>query len=198
MNRFLCSVIFGWTLILCPALQAGQLESGRPQLRVCVHNVARVSDATLSLAKNDARQIFEESGIDLIWLDKVNIGDAHLEPPVCLTLIIAPSQRRAEVTPKTLGTTAKGGPAWVFYDRVEFFLGGTGSPLRLQGFGAKAQVLSVVIAHEIGHWAGLSHSERGIMRAKLTTEGFTALRYGSFSAEESQELRASVNGAIGK
>jgi hypothetical protein len=66
-------------LMLCRTLQAGKPDpNNRPQLTVCVYNFARVSDATLTRAMSQTVRMFEESGIDLLWISVEVSGEAPL------------------------------------------------------------------------------------------------------------------------
>ena len=157
-----------------------------------------------------APNFFRAAGVDTIWVHcsapriQVQSASAPAEPvtgaePICdgpvkgstLTLRILPGSSHARGTETVFGFADVGGPASVFWGRIqELAYSVDGDP------NEAPVILGAVIAHEVGHLllGTNSHSPTGIMCANWDRE---YLRLASrsrqlFSPEQSAVLRATV------
>lgn len=144
-----------------------------PEVSISVHDYADVPTILLTVAEDQAREIFRQAGLETVWLNcSPKLEKLGLEPRSCyfadtthLTLKISPHAVNAQVRDRidVLGTAypddkGVGYFAYVFYDRIQELA-------QRQKLGHA--LLADVMAHEIGHLllGSNSHSLSGIMCA---------------------------------
>ena len=176
MNRIFetCAVLT--FLIVAPSALAQislPSKSLGPEVSISVHDYADVPTILLTVAEDQAREIFRQAGLETVWLNcSPKLEKLGLEPRSCyfadtthLTLKISPHAVNAQVRDRidVLGTAypddkGVGYFAYVFYDRVQELA-------QRQKLGHA--LLADVMAHEIGHLllGSNSHSLSGIMCA---------------------------------
>jgi hypothetical protein len=175
-----------------------------PVISVGLDDYADVPAGQLLRAKLDVARVYWEVGVEIAWRETRHLSTGTPPAPMPwrpgLTLIIlspemvtrfAPPSTALGATPTTLNEP--GHIAYVFYSR-----------LPSSSVTDDNQILSLVIAHEIGHLLlpfG-SHSNTGIMRGQwlareLRRVGLHALRFTPFQAQAIRR-RASAMAASGQ
>ena len=172
--------------------------TARPAVTVAVYNFSPASSAVLGRAGGEAIRIFEDAGIELIWLECPVSEDDPRQPPDCrrqpgptlLMLRILPRRREhdgaALSEPFGIARVNQRGGVYadLFYSGIERL--GSGTELDLP------RLFGSLAAHEIGHLllGTHSHSRRGIMRALWSKNDLrqAALGWLAFSADESHRL----------
>jgi hypothetical protein len=143
----------------------------RPVLALRVYNYAAISADAMSQARENVNRIYRDIGIEIEWLDLLNasrgtVSSTSLPHHTCashivIRLIGVPGGPR---TPEpVLGSAVaaeNGGMLSVFYGPVV--------RVALKSRQAPADILGLVIAHELGHLLlpAPAHSKVGIMRAQ--------------------------------
>jgi hypothetical protein len=168
-----------------------------------VYNYARIDPASLSLSEKVASAIFENVGVEVLWMDcSVSRPPSRADPacesgmgPIDLVLRILPRHMAIKLAARDepLGsaqTCTESEPACeltVFYHRVD--------ALATEGYRAD-RVLGYVIAHEVAHvLLGPSHSEEGIMRGEWTQNDLQRISWGmllGFTTDQSHQLHNAV------
>jgi len=169
------------------------------KLNLRVYNYARIDPASLALSEKVASAIFENVGVEVLWMDcSVSRPPSRASPacqsdmgPIDLVLRILPRHMAIKLAARDepLGsaqTCTESEPACelnVFYHRVD--------ALATDGYRAD-RILGYVIAHEVAHvLLGPSHSEEGIMRGEWTRNDLHRISWGmllDFSKDQSRQL----------
>jgi hypothetical protein len=169
---------------------------GRPAVTIRVVNGDVVEARTLSLAKREASRIFNQAGIDLVWLDCEigridwkNPGPCQRERGPAEFWLRIETRRPKAATDGVLGFTEidpeTGASAGIYYPAaVEM-------AKRCQvGIG---EILGAAIAHEVGHLllGAKAHSTRGIMQASWSQPQFQLIGLGEldFAPDQATLLR---------
>jgi hypothetical protein len=134
---------------------------------VLVYNYAPISAQTLAEAKQLAAHIFQDAGVQVVWVDNILLqtpsSGVSLEQ-IDLIIRVLPQPRATLASRTALGEalpchqTQQGCMASVFYNRVRNWVE--------VGEVSLEEVLAHAIAHELGHLllGSNSHSARGLMR----------------------------------
>jgi hypothetical protein len=166
------------------------------QVKIAVHNDARIPERVLMQAAHEASRIFQKAGVDSVWIVCQNSNLGSTAPPDCLSpvdlahlsLRIVPwSSQLGDSTFGIAFLSEEGVGVYsdVFYPLVE--------KLHSDCDASLSRVLGHVMAHEIGHLllGSQSHSALGIMqphwqRAELRRIGMGTLL---FTAEQARSMR---------
>ena len=187
-----------------------RLVSNGKGITLRVHNRAKAPHKTLIQSVQEVREIFSKAGVEVMWrvmplpleqnesLDHKQSSSSHPE----LSILITPDSAAKSMVER-LGlkehvfglsprpSNGRGGRlAYVFYHRVrEFIVKRTLSE-------QEALVLALAIAHEVGHLLlpDRSHSQTGIMRARLDRQDLRLAAFGDlvFTPQQAQSIRIEV------
>ena len=167
------------------------------QVRIAIHNDARVPETVLTQATQEATRIFRAAGVDSQWIvcQSPNGGDS--DSSICssrvdlshISLRVVPwSAKLGDSIFGAAFLSEKGGGAYcdVFYPSVEKFRSDSdASPSRLLGH---------VMAHEIGHLllGTHSHSAFGIMQPHWQEEELRRIGMGTllFTPVQARKMQA--------
>jgi hypothetical protein len=174
-----------------------------------VYNYARLDPVSMALSEKVASAIFENVGIEVVWMDCSVSKPPSRPSPACqsrmgptdLVLRILPRHMAIKLASRDepLGSAqacTESEPACevnVFYHRVD--------KLGTQGYRAE-RVLGYVIAHEVAHvLLGPRHSEEGILRGEWTRDDLERISWGlalDFTKNQSRQLRDAVLRRMGQ
>jgi hypothetical protein len=177
----------------------------RPEISISVFDYSGVSPELLVSAEQDARRIFQLTGVETVWVTCLPKPE-NIEPNPCYTvnathlvLKILPHAISGHVRDRSnvLGDAivdekGVGYYAYVFYDRVQR----VAHEHRL-----RHALLSGVLAHEIGHLllGSKSHAISGIMSAHWNDEELRRISEGTmfFTPNQSRLMRDRVGSRQG-
>ena len=154
-------------------------------IMISMHNAADVPEAELQQAQAQVERIFATADVTVRW------G----ESPLQVIVRRQPGGGPGSATPAALGTTvgddrARGGNAFVFYDRVLRIAHQYRQPVDV--------ILALAMAHEIGHLLlpAPAHSATGLMKADWSGDDVRHLTTGGepFSARQRTLLAAQCQG----
>jgi len=185
------------------ALGSGRTPSAVEKLTLRIYNYVPVDPVILQRSEDITAAIFEDSGIEISWMECTPLQGELLPQPVCpsdmgagdLVLKFLPRRMGMKVsTPnEPLGfaqqcpETEPACELTVLYFRVD--------ELASEGYRAE-NILGHVIAHEMAHvLMGPGHSDDGIMRREWSREEMRRMSLGlrlSFSSEQSLQIRQAV------
>jgi hypothetical protein len=151
----------GLTLALACTEQSSAARTSKREplvIPVAIHNYAAVPPVILAGAQSTATRIYEQAGVDVLWVDPVACPTA-----VHVHILSRGMAERVAAGDAVLGVATVGSAmAYVLYGRVldaslRFHL----HPSRLLGY---------VMSHEIGHLLlpGRMHGRAGLMRADVS------------------------------
>jgi hypothetical protein len=169
------------------------------QVKIAIHNDARIPESMLTQAAHEAARIFQRAGVDSVWTVCQSPKAGASASSGCLSsgdlthvsLRVVPWSAQfgdsifgvAFLSEKGVGTYSD-----VFYPSVE--------KLRSDCDASLARVLGHVMAHEIGHLllGTRSHSALGIMQPHWEGEELRRIGMGTllFTPEQARNMRARV------
>jgi hypothetical protein len=185
-------------LVLGTGLRA-ENQAGSVTMRV--HDYADVDAARLATAQELVTRLYGRIGVRVQWLSTVRSYDRTdpacrcAKAPTDVTIVITDARGKAKrrVADGVLGIAAVGGGgmgrvAYVMFDRVR--------DVAVRGATEQARVLSVVIAHEVGHLLLPSgaHTPSGLMRARWQPSEFhrAAVQGSPFSSADAEAIRQAL------
>jgi hypothetical protein len=144
---------------------------------VRIHDYADIPSACMASAQEHVKDLYAAIGVNTIWAETVHPGRSseparqYIPGELLINIVTPAMSRRMGVTEHTLGLAAvtllsRGKIAYLLFDRIRHVASVSG--------GQAAEVLGLVIAHEIGHLLlpyG-SHSPNGLMRPSWRPEDF--------------------------
>jgi len=171
------------------------------QVHVLVYNYAQVSPETLIKAEERAASIFQQAGVEPVWVNRAQTAEVVPNPllsqyeldQINFVLRILP-RSRAALKDSALGEAlpCKAGEevcfANIFYNRVE-------QRTNVERISLD-QVLGHAVAHELGHLllGTNSHFRTGIMSGQWNSEQLKRAAKGDllFTSEQAQVIRHNV------
>lgn len=192
-------------LVLAVMLVVGtglRAEERDVSITMRVHDYANVDATRLAAAQDLVTRLYRRIGVQVQWLSSVRSCD-RIEPtresamePADVTIVITHSRTTAKrrVPEGVLGIAAVGDReigrvAYVMFDRVR--------DVAIRGGTEQARVLSVVIAHEVGHLLLPSdaHTPSGLMQARWQPSEFhrAAVQGAPFSTADAETIRQALD-----
>ncbi|PYT76176.1 MAG: hypothetical protein DMG40_26810 [Acidobacteria bacterium] len=185
------------------ALGSRQISGADVKLTLRIYNYVPIDPVTLLRAEKITATIFEDAGIETVWMDCTPLPGQLRPDPVCpsdmgasdLVLRFLPRRMAMKVpTPnEPLGfaqqcpETEPACELTVFYFRVD--------ELASEGYRAET-ILGHVIAHEMAHvLIGPGHSDDEIMRREWSREELRRMSLGlqlGFTRDQSPQIRQAV------
>jgi len=183
---------------------AGEAPNNLVNLKVKLFNYAKVSQRTLSEAKETATAIFRREGIHIEWLDCPISPEEVDQYPAC-TAVSSPLTPNMKLIDEVMtkgfprrpgelgfalldGQTGYGTDSWIFFQKVRDSAEATSSGLRL--------VLGNAMAHELGHLllGTGQHTRTGIMRPDWDRESLRRAERGElgFTREQATRMRVRI------
>ncbi len=178
------------------AVWAKNMPQESPGVAIFVFNDSGISSEILQQAEKVSSQVFEESGIQVDWVNCSPADEARGSKVACRQaafpqhLHLRIVRRSLNLKDSILGISylssdGAGCQADIFYEEIE--------KLRHETFVDPAIILGHVAAHEIGHLllGSNSHSSWGIMRAHWNMEELARANKGLLFFTKSQSHRMS-------
>jgi len=180
--------------------------TAEPGLKITLHlqNYAHLEFVTLNRAKEEATRIYDEIGVETLWLDaplRPIDPRPHLTAEIYIN-ILPRAMEEIGLPSGSLGLAPGSGHnrsrLYVFYDRVEGLSRRQITAVtegKTYRWAKPSQILGYAIAHEIGHLLGLDvHSPLGIMSARWRLNDLLKLSYGdlAFTPQQAAVIRAEV------
>jgi hypothetical protein len=166
---------------------------------VRIHDYVGIPIACMTSAQENVKDLYAAIGVNTIWAETKHPGKspepaAKYIPGELLINIVTPAMsRRMGVAEPTLGLAAvthlSGGKiAYLLFDHIRH--------VALSSGGEAADILGLVIAHEMGHLLlpfG-SHSQNGLMRPSWRPEDFTLGSQPAFTQAQADGIRELLRG----
>ncbi|MEW5978624.1 MAG: hypothetical protein AB1898_22735 [Acidobacteriota bacterium] len=166
-----------------------------------LYNYSSATAEGLHKAEEQANAIFQEVGVEVIWVENTVLDSGPDAPTLKEMDVILRvlSQPRASLPSRTAlgealpcGSGREGCIASVFFDRVKRMADRTGISVY--------QVLGHAMAHELGHLllGSNSHSGRGLMRASWNNQDAQRAAKGDllFTSKEAEAIAQKVSARI--
>ena len=180
-------------------LYAKNFPNPQVTITITVQNDAGVPAGTLHQAEEEAREVFQQAGIEVRWLHcyQVPIAAEVVKESRACSEAVYPEHLQLRIARRSIGLTkatmgisylsedGKGCYADLFYGQVE--------EMHEKSHVSLASLLGHVAAHEAGHLllGTNSHAPRGIMRAMWQGEELARASKGAllFSESESRQMK---------
>lgn len=184
VRHFVTLSLCAWLSSSLAAAPRADTETQPLAITVQIEGQLNVSAATLFGARTGIARIYRDAGVELHWV----ASEAELVIVLCSDRDIC---GRA-AAPNTIGqavidsSSQVGRVAYIYHDRVE--------ELVHQSHLERGDILGHVMAHEVAHLLGLSHAERGLMRAGWDVTELSLASCGllGFSKSEREIVRGRV------
>jgi hypothetical protein len=153
-------------------------------MSVQIENLAAVPEWRLRSVQNEVDRIFVSLGVRIVWSrDMIRRPDVQSVTVVLLSPAMVSAKCDDQGLPDTvLASSIKTARrSWIFYDRVVRAAQWNGVDIE--------RFLAKTIVHELGHIAGLLHSEQGIMRAAMEP---VSRYFEPFDSVEEAAIRQSI------
>ena len=195
----------GLFVILALVLPLGRAQTAVPprlEVTISVYDYAHVPSETLTQAKQEAQRIFQEAGVETVWvpcfprLEKIELNSCSVVDATHLMLKIVPHALTAQVRDRTdvlgnalLDENGTGYYAYAFLDHIQALEQRLGFAL-----------MGDVFAHELGHLllGSNAHSVSGIMSAHWHGTEQRIISQGSmcFLPSQSRLMKERMAGAV--
>jgi hypothetical protein len=198
--RTAAGVLVG-VLAFCACAAAERRED--PAMVVRIHDYARAEPAALERAQHLVAELYASIGVRIEWVETVRwrdrCGRSARDGGQDVTVIVLNRRMSERTTPAdgalgyaAIGERAPGRIAYVIFDRVD--------SAATDADWALGDLLSVVIAHEIGHLLlpPGSHSAEGLMRPGWNVADLrrTDRRTLTFTPHQAELIREAVGGPM--
>ena len=198
------AIVIAATLTILWNVPLAAAESEAPDVRIRIHDYARIADDVLAQAQERVTDIYKTIGVQLRWQITLCPPDPSAPAAATLTdasdfvlILLSPHMsRRLKVAPDVLGMAVvppQGGGriAYVLFDRITRVARAARSDV--------TDVLGRVIAHEIGHLMlpDGSHSGNGLMRAEWNIKELQRPRHSAFefTVPQGETIRRRLRGS---
>ena len=206
-----------WSLFGCVALVCGVCASSPPAAAAQADNTVSLSvsnelrargssldDDEFELAGRTATRLLASAGISAEWRDCRTPGQScGAVPATRVSVVVRLRPLARAVDPKVCGEVAhdyRGAPVLVVYlaphaelvGAFRFHVASRANPALSQI--RMGHLVGLTIAHEAGHWLGLSHARSGVMTARPGLDEVEALaaRRLAFDAAQGAKLRVAL------
>jgi hypothetical protein len=195
MSKPVLALLIGLAFLLQPRGAVAQVNDTHSVL-IRVHDYARLPQESIEWAQKYVTALYAHIDVHVVWAKTMRPHESRFhfrdrDPGELVINILPPAMsRRMELTEETLGVAAVtqfdgGTVAWVLFDRI--------CDVALTSKTNAADVLAVVIAHELGHLllpVG-SHSPSGLMRPAWSPDDFRAAnqRQLDFTSAQADAIR---------
>ena len=197
------AIVIAATLTILWNVPLAAAESEAPDVRIRIHDYARIADDVLAQAQERVTDIYKTIGVQMRWQITVCPPDPSA-PAAALTeasdfvlIVLSPHMsRRLKVAPDVLGMAVVpphggGRIAYVLFDRITRVARAARSDV--------TDVLGRVMAHEIGHLMlpDGSHSGSGLMRADWNIKELHRPRHSAFefTVPQGEAIRRRLRGS---
>jgi hypothetical protein len=194
-ETFAALIFIGVSTGLGFAQKSREAAFPRPEITISVHDYSDIPPLRLAAAEAQARRIFEQAGVETVWLscspklEESEPDGCFLADATHLVLKVIPDKTNAHMRDRDdvlgnalLGDDGTGYYAYAFLDHIEILE-------RKVGFA----VLGYVLTHEVGHLllGSNSHAVSGIMAPHWNGPELRRISEGNllFLPNESRMLR---------